>query len=89
MHDRFLQVFSTFFIVTFFVRKSDCLIIAKSHITICENTEKDPLNVVYNKKCEKKLVVVARVNSGQVRWKKERRVYPISTGGLSLIFKIL
>ena len=50
-----------------FVRESVSLIIAKSHITVCENTDKDPINVVYNKRCEKKLVVIARVNSGQVR----------------------
>jgi hypothetical protein len=41
-------------------------IIAKSDITICENTAKDPLNVLYNKRCEKKMVVLAEVTSGQV-----------------------
>jgi hypothetical protein len=44
----------------------DGTIIAKSDVTICENTAKDPLNVLYNKRCEKKMVVLAEVTSGQV-----------------------
>ena len=44
-------------------------LIAKSSITICENTGggDDPMSVVYEKACEKKLIVTMSVRSGQVR----------------------
>lgn len=45
-------------------------LIAKSSITICENTGgpgDDPMSVVYEKACEKKLIVTMTVRSGQVR----------------------
>ena len=45
-------------------------LIAKSSITICENTGSsggDPMSVVYEKACEKKLIVTMSVRSGQVR----------------------
>ena len=44
-------------------------LIAKSSITICENTggADDPMSVVYEKSCEKKLIVTMSVRSGQVR----------------------
>lgn len=43
-------------------------LIAKSSITICENTGggDDPMSVVYEKACEKKLIVTMSVRSGQV-----------------------
>lgn len=42
-------------------------LIAKSSITICENTGggDDPMSVVYEKACEKKLIVTMSVRSGQ------------------------
>ncbi|XP_068682010.1 hapless 2-like isoform X1 [Montipora foliosa] len=42
-------------------------LIAKSSITICENTGSadDPMSVVYEKACEKKLIVTMSVRSGQ------------------------
>ena len=52
--------------ILFFSWQVDGTIIAKSDITICENSAKDPLNVLYNKRCEKKMVVLAEVTSGQV-----------------------
>ena len=45
-------------------------LIAKSSITICENTggaDDNPMSVVYEKACEKKLIVTMSVRSGQVR----------------------
>ena len=44
-------------------------LIAKSSITICENTggDENPMSVVYEKACEKKLIVTMSVRSGQVR----------------------
>ena len=43
-------------------------LIAKSSITICENTGggDNPMSVVYEKACEKKLIVTMSVRSGQV-----------------------
>ena len=45
-------------------------LIAKSSITICENTGggDEPMSVVYEKACEKKLIVTMSVRSGQVRY---------------------
>ena len=53
-------------LILFCFLQVDGTIIAKSDITICENTVKDPMNILYNKRCEKKLVVLAEVSSGQV-----------------------
>ena len=53
-------------LILFCFLQVDGTIISKSDITICENTAKDPLNILYNKRCEKKLVVLAEVSGGQV-----------------------
>ena len=67
MRKMLTQVFPIFVSLTLFCFwPLEGAIITKSDITICENTAKDPLNVLYNKRCEKKLVVLAEVSSGQV-----------------------
>lgn len=57
-----------FLLVLAFSRLINADLIAKSSITICENTGDgdDPMSVVYEKACEKKLIVTMSVRSGQV-----------------------
>ena len=57
----------TIAVLVFRLTHSD--IIAKSRITLCENTGKgeDPYNVVMGKNCEKKMIVSMSVYGGQVR----------------------
>ena len=59
-------------------------LIAKSSITICENTGggDDPMSVVYEKACEKKLIVTMTVRSGQVR---DASFFSVSTLSVSLM----
>ena len=63
-----------FLLVLAFSRPINTDLIAKSSITICENTGggDDPMSVVYEKACEKKLIVTMSVRSGQVS-----NVFPI------------
>ena len=58
-----------FLLLLAFSRPTSGDLIAKSSITICENTggSDDPMSVVYEKACEKKLIVTMSVRSGQVR----------------------
>ena len=58
-----------FLLLLFCSRPTGGDLIAKSSITICENTggADDPMSVVYEKACEKKLIVTMSVRSGQVR----------------------
>ena len=57
-----------FLLLLAFSRPVNADLIAKSSITICENTGggDDPMSVVYEKACEKKLIVTMSVRSGQV-----------------------
>ena len=57
-----------FLLLLAFSRPTNADLIAKSSITICENTGggDDPMSVVYDKACEKKLIVTMSVRSGQV-----------------------
>ena len=50
-----------------------CLLLSKSSIEICENTGaadqvQNPLNVVREKSCEKKMVVLMSIRNNQVRY---------------------
>lgn len=59
-----------FLLLLAFSRPTNADLIAKSSITICENTGggDGPMSVVYEKACEKKLIVTMSVRSGQVRY---------------------
>lgn len=61
-----LNIFYVLVLFFIFLRWINGTIIAKSDITLCENTAKDPLNVLHNKRCEKKMVVLAEVTGGKV-----------------------
>ena len=67
-HSVIMKIFR-FLLLLAFVRPTSGDLIAKSSITICENTGggEDPMSVVYEKACEKKLIVTMTVRSGQVR----------------------
>lgn len=66
---QFLKCTYYFAITASVLRSSFSDIIAKSRITLCENTGKgeDPYNVVMGKNCEKKMIVSMSVYGGQVR----------------------
>ena len=47
-------------------KENFALVIASSKLTVCDNLEKNPHNVVDNKSCEKKLIITQAIQSGQV-----------------------
>ena len=64
-----MKIFKFLLLLAQCTRLANGDLIAKSSITICENTGggDDPMSVVYEKACEKKLIVTMSVRSGQVR----------------------